>query len=132
MTGKFIVNHGSAKMENVYTVSENFLVFGKVFGFFPFSFTGPSRKGIFSTKWHDVVALCVMLLIISVLMTMNLLNKAYVESTSLMVTNAWNISINIEIISYLLIIGYQVKKRKKIIEYLQQIAVVDFKVCFHS
>lgn len=116
-------------MENIYTVSGKFLLFGKIIGFFLLSFTGPPGKGIFNTKWHDVVALCVMLVIVSVLMVMNLLNKACVESSSVMVTNAWNISINVEIISYLVLIGYQMKNRKKIAEFLQQIAAVDYKVC---
>lgn len=94
MTGKLIVYNGRAKMENIYTVSGNFLLFGKSIGFFPLSFAGPPEKGIFSTKWHDVVTLCVMLVTVSVLMVMNQMNKAYVESSSVMVTNAWNTYLN--------------------------------------
>lgn len=115
-------------MENIYTVAANVLFFGKLVGFFPLSFNGPPRKGILSTKWHDVTAFCVMIVFISFFMIMNLLNKAYIESSSSMVTNGWNISINIEIISYLLLIGYQMKKRRKFTKLLQHLAAVDAKV----
>lgn len=46
-------------MENFYTSIKPFCVFSQIFGFFPLSFDGPPRKGIFKTKSINVLLVIV-------------------------------------------------------------------------
>lgn len=115
-------------MDNIYTVVENFLVLGKCLGFYPFSFDGPPRKGILRTKWYDVAASIFLLLTVSTYFGMNLYYHGFIGDASIILQISWGVSTNLEYLSFLILIGYQLHQRKSFKSLLPQLEIVDKKV----
>lgn len=115
-------------MDNIYTVAENFLIFGKCLGFYPFSFDGPSKKGIFVTKLYDVVASVVLLAIVSIYFLMILIFQGFVESGSKIVLVSWRVSISFEYFCFLILVCCQLCNRNFFKLLLSQMDAAEVKV----
>lgn len=112
--------------DNIYSVAKIFLVTAKVFGIFPMSFVGSSEKGILQTKWLGVFCTIVSL---GVMLWMFLTGfRTSVETNSKILPRAWAAVIDAEILINVYLIIYQTLTRKKIVEFLRLIKIIDDKV----
>lgn len=114
-------------MDNIYTVSKNFLSFGRCLGFYPFSFHGPSRKGIFVTKWYDVAASAVLLTIVSIYFVLTLIFHGFVDSVSKILLVSWRVSIILEYLCFWILVCFQLGNRNCFKLFLSQMDNVEVK-----
>jgi hypothetical protein len=61
-------------MENIYTSIEAFRVYGNFMGFFPLSFNGPSRKGIWKVKKVNILQVFISLGILFISSVANIIH----------------------------------------------------------
>lgn len=115
-------------MDNIYTVAENFLCIGRCLGFYPFSFDGASRKGIFITKWYDVAASIVLFVTVWIQFAMILIVRGFVESSTKILRVSWGVSIYLEYLAVLFLVGFQLHKRNYFKLFLSQVDSIECKV----
>jgi hypothetical protein len=114
-------------MENIFTSAEPFIKLSSSLGFFPMSFSGPSRKGFLITRWTDIAKSC---FLIAFLLTINgalILIKSEVRGLVLLAC-IWKISFIIQHIGHLFLIAYQLSKSKNIENFLRKVDHCDTQV----
>lgn len=118
----------SSGMENIFVASKPFIRILNLFGLFPMSYDGPSFKGIFKTKWLDVVLSCFSFgLLISFTMSSLVIDYSFGEE-SLLLEHAWKASMKFDFFSHICLFIFQVKKRHDVIKFFEQVQDADEKV----
>lgn len=115
-------------MENIFIVSKPFLVFAKVLGYFPMSFSKHATNGRFKIKWFDVLISCCWCLFIVAVNVTVLFSKQIVLSKSAFLVKAWSISRSAELILYFDLFCCQIYNRRNILKYLTLIYDFDEEV----
>lgn len=116
-------------MENIFTVSQPFLIYARILGLFPMCADGPARKGFFKVKWHSVVVTVCSMFVLLYATVQNFSHYYFFNVyASDITTKAWDILKNAELCSYFLLLGYQICKRKQVVEFLRLIYQIDEEV----
>ena len=112
-------------MENVFTVSQPFLIYAKTLGLFPKSFEGKATNGVFKTQLRDVLISCCSLCLVLALNVMNFYWSVPASTGSRILNIVWNLFADLEISLYILLFIYQIWKRKNILTFLKLIMKCD-------
>lgn len=119
-------------MENIFSVSEPYYFLCKVLGLFPMSFEGPKTKGVFKTKWNDVVCSLLSLIVPVLLIALNFYLEYGPTSSSAMLSDLWKIQAVFGVFLILLQHSYQISKNKEIPRFLNAVNEFDQKVVLCS
>lgn len=119
-------------MDNIFTVAKPFILISNFFGLFPMSFDGAPRKGFFKTKWHNVALCFAFLALLIFFSSLNIYYKAFALSDSMILTEAWSISVNLDFFSNIFLFVYQICQNKKIERFLWKLQTADFEVNLHE
>lgn len=108
--------------ENCLTAAKPFLIMGKVLGLFPVNFA--TRK---IHKCDILITFCSMLGLVFISLSC-LIHKNFFITNSKLLSAAWIISFNFEVLSFFCLFCYQIYKRKNIQKFLSLINVIDKEV----
>lgn len=112
-------------MQNIYSTSKNFLLYGKYFGFYPLSFEGPARKGFWKFKKINLFpTLCSVLLLISIIY-MNIVTPRDTNSAASILDYAWSFTADSSLAVHVYLMFHQVLKYKTFKCFLQHIFKID-------
>jgi hypothetical protein len=115
-------------MDNIYTASKPFVTLIQLLGIFPMSFVGPTRKGVFKVKlWNIAVTLIWFIGLMFVVMISFSVNNFEGEKSKVL-PYAWKVSINLEVLSYIVMAVHQLLSCRKIVKFLAKIDDCDQKV----
>lgn len=114
-------------MNNSFTSAETFLKLSNLFGLFPLSFCGSSRKGLLKTRWTDVFKSICLVLIVAYFMAATLMKKVSSNGSSFLFL-AVRFAFNIQYFINLHVVWYQLRKRMKVVEFFKTIEKTDAKV----
>lgn len=115
-------------MENIYTTVKPFYIVCKILGSFPMTFEGPTMKGCFKTKWHDVLLTSCSFAFLASLAIYKLQGGNVIENKSAIMTKAWDLSLKVGLFAFLMHFCIQVGIRNKIKRFLRSLSNFDLEV----
>lgn len=115
-------------MENVYTIIKPFYILAKVIGLFPLSFDGPMYKGIFKTKFYDVLIPVIVPGMSISLIALNIIINEGPASSSAMLADVWKIHTVFGCFLVILQFVVQMNNYKSIPKFLEVLNNYDLKV----
>lgn len=117
-------------MENIYTASKPFYNLTKCLGLFPMSYDGPTTKGFFKVKWHDVLSSIISMWFCVLLLCLGLLFEGRLPSRSPFLSQVWIVHILVGNVFIFFLSFYQTAKYQSIADFLASIEQFDKKVIF--
>lgn len=119
-------------MENIFTASKAFLTALRFIGFFPASQEKPFHKGLFKVKLNGVISSCTFFsLLIYLIVSINQQSRFLPPNFSEISFQAYFLTKNFELFSFIFLLIYQATKWKNILKFLQSIQEIDDEVRFN-
>jgi hypothetical protein len=115
-------------MENIFTAAEPFLVFGQIIGFFPKSFCGPAREGVFAVKWYNVLTSTCLFSLLIFNVVINIQTQAFTPVIHSLLEYGWVSATIFEVNMQLCVYLVQLARSKNFFLLLQELHAADEKV----
>lgn len=113
-------------MDNIYTAASPFLKVLRIFGIFPLAFAGPARKGVFRFTFLDAILRIFWFAISMACMILSSFSlKNVFLGQSKVLGLAWYFTTNAEVLCHVIVMLYQIHKRKNILEALKLLNSFD-------